>query len=251
MSLLRHRGGRLHWTSEETGALGATGTTFQFGINRLGLITVFAKDICDLAHWEQRIWSAHNVTPEGGVSRELFAAQMDVMPAHTKAPEGLLPGALERIDAAFEARYGSKLLRANDAVGNLMRRAHRFLAVEDGGLLELAKELTRLFVERIQVDAVLAHVTLAKGEKKPGSLKALERLLATLVAPDDARTMMSALFGIYDLRVADAHIGSSLIDSGKERAGVDGTAPAPMQGRQLLQSFIDGLDKISDTLSET
>jgi len=60
--------------------------------------------------------------------------------------------------------------------------------------------------------------------------------------------MMAPLFGIYDLRLADAHLGSSLVDSGKARAGIDDTAPAAMQGRQLLRSFVDTLQQITAVL---
>jgi len=86
-TLLEHRGGKLSWYTQETGSLGATSFGVHFGINELGLITVYAKDIGQLPPWEQRIWSACNKTPEGGVSAELFAAQMQVKPASTVAPE--------------------------------------------------------------------------------------------------------------------------------------------------------------------
>ncbi|SFH55897.1 hypothetical protein [Ensifer sp. OV372] len=248
-TLLRYRGSRLHWYSQETGGLGATSFTLHFGVNDLGLITVFAKDIGGLPQWEQRLWSAHNVTPEGGVSRELFAAQMEVKPAATKAPEKEMPQALDDLDAAFEQRYGTKLLRTHEAVGGLLRNAHRFQAIEEGGLLELSKELARLFVERVDVDAVVSQITLAKGEKKPGSLKAIERLLSGLVSREEARTVMAPLFGIYDLRGASSHLGSGLIESGKKRAGVDDRQPAAIQGRQLLQSFVDTIRRITDLIA--
>ncbi|CDZ59593.1 hypothetical protein [Neorhizobium galegae] len=247
-TLLRHRGARLHWHSQETGGLGATSSTIHFGVNRLGLITVFAKDIGQLPSWEQRLWSAHNVTPDGGVSRELFAAQMEVTPAATTAPEKALPATLEGINAAFTARYGLPLLRSHEAGADLLRRAHRFRAAEPDGLLELSKELTRLFIERIDVGAITAQLTMAKGASKLGSLKAFEKLIATLRPDVDAQTMMAPLFGIYDLRLADAHLGSSRIASGKARAGVDETEPAAMQGRQLLQGFVDTLQRITDVL---
>jgi hypothetical protein len=57
--------------------------------------------------------------------------------------------------------------------------------------------------------------------------------------------MMSPLFGIYDLRLADAHLGSSLVPSGLKRVGVDDRDPPAMQGRQLLESFIDTLRAIT------
>jgi hypothetical protein len=250
LALQRYRGGKLYWHSQETGALGATSSTVHFGVNDLGLITVFAKDVGDLDAWEQRIWSAHNVTPEGGVSGELFSAQMQCVPAATTAPESELASTLDRLSTVFEQRYGSKLLRDHDTVEALLRRAHRFQVAEEGGLLALSKDLTRLFLERVNVDEVLSHITNKNPKEKLGSLKSLERLLAEIVTPDEARTIMGPMSGIYDLRSADAHLGTSKIESAMTRAGIDDEQPAAMQGWQLLRSFVDNLNRISDTLSK-
>lgn len=247
--LMRHRGARLHWFSQETGSLGATSDSVHFGLNTLGLITVFAKDIGQLSPWEQRIWSAHNVTPEGGVSAELFAAQMEVKPASTVAPETRLESVLAELDEAFTAKHGQVLLRDHETVPSLVRRAHRFQTAEADGILELAKELTRLFAERVEVDAILKIVPLAKGEKKIGSLKSLERLVAYHSTADEAKAMMAPLFGIMDLRIADAHLGSSNVASGLARAGVDPKSPAATQGRQMIGSFIDTLAAIAAVLT--
>lgn len=249
LPLMRHRGARLRWYSQETGSLGATSDSVHFGLNRLGLITVFAKDIGQLAPWEQRIWSAHNVTPEGGVSAELFAAQMEVNPASTIAPESRVQSELDALDAAFTAKYGVPLLRDHETVPSLLGRAHRFQAAEADGILELAKELTRLFAERVEVDSILNIIPLAKGEKKVGSLKALERLVAHHSTADDARAMMAPLFGIMDLRIADAHLGSSNVVSGLARAGVDAKSPSTTQGRQMIGSFVDTLAAIAAVLA--
>jgi len=246
--LMRHRGAKLGWFSQETGSLGATEYGVHFGVNELGLITVFAKDIGGLAPWEQRIWAAHNVTPDGGVSAELFAAQMEVNPASTISPEARLEDALEAVDTAFENKHGQLLLRDHETVPSLYRRAHRFQAAEPDGMLELAKELTRLFAERIEVDAILKIVPLAKGEKKIGSLKALERLVAHYRTPTEAESMMAPLFGIMDLRIADAHLGSSKVESGLARASVNSKAPDATQGRQLIDSFVDTLAAIAGAL---
>lgn len=247
-ALLRHRSAELRWATSETGVLGATAYGVHFGVNSLGLITVFAKDIGGLQPWEQRIWSAHNVTPDGGVSQELFAAQMEVNPASTVAPEKNLKAAIEAVDAAFQGRYGAPLLREHDSVSGLLRRAHRFLAAEPDGVLELSKELTRLFIERINVDLILTALALPKSDKKPGSLKALERLAAAHSSASAAAKMMAPLFGIYDLRLADAHLGEGKIASGKARAGVVDSDPPAMQGRQLIQSFVDTLHAIASLL---
>lgn len=70
------------------------------------------------------------------------------------------------------------------------------------------------------VDAILTVVPLTEGENKLGSMKALERLIAhhhrTLA---EARIIMAPLFGIYDLRLADAHLGANNVSSGLARDG--------------------------------
>ncbi|MEP9369728.1 hypothetical protein [Xanthobacter sp. VNH20] len=249
-ALLRHRGGRLHWASRDTGGVGATSDTVHFGVNGLGLITVFAKDIGMLKPWDQRTWAAHNVTPDGGVSEELFSAQMMVQPASTKAPEALIERAINNLASSFRERYGQELLRENAQVSDILRRAHRFRCAETQGLLDLSKQVTQLFTERVDVDAVLAHCPpLAKGEKKPGSLKAIERLLGTILPEEQARKMMGPLFGLNDLRNAGSHLGSSLVQSGLERLGVDDRKPHPMQGLQLLESVVTTLHDIEGAIA--
>lgn len=247
-ALMRHRGASLGWFSQETGMLGATRHGAHFGVNALGLVNIFAKDIGNFAPWEQRLWSAHNVTPEGGVSRELFAAQMEVTPAATKAPETLLPVALSGLEGVFAAKYGAALLRDNDAVPRLISRAHRFRAAEPDGLLALSKDLTRLFAERVDVEAIAKGLGLNPAERKLNSLKAVEKLVASALSEAEARALMAPLFGIHDLRLADAHLGSALVASGLERAGVDDAQPAAIQGRQLLQGFVETIQRISTSL---
>lgn len=155
---------------------------------------------------------------------------------------------LEAVEAAFKTQYGKSLLRDNEAVPSLLRRLHRFQAVKQDGILELAKDLTRLFMERIDAEAIAAQLSLSKNEKRPGSLKLLERLLSTKLAKAEAGKLMSPLFGIYDLRLADAHLGSARIESGRMRTGIDDTLPAPMQGRQLLHSFNETLKRVTGAL---
>lgn len=246
-TLLRYRGSILNWHSMDTGGVGAA-SAVHFGINDLGHITVFAKDIDALPTWEQRLWCAHNITPDGRVSRELFAAQMEVNPAATVAPEKEIGSALKAVDGTFHKRFGKSLLRDHESINQVLRRSHRFQASETDGLLELSKELTRLFAERIDLDAVVSQVSLAKGEKKPGSLKAVEKLVSTLTSDEEGRGLMAPLFGIYDLRNADSHLGSGFVESGKKRAGIDDALPAIMQGRQLLHSFVATLQRITAIL---
>lgn len=249
-ALSRHRGFDLGWLSAQTGSLGGTGRGLHFGINGLGLINVFAKDVGRLASWEQRIWSAHNVPPEGGVSAELFAAQMEVRPPATEAPETQLPGALDLVEARLSAALGAPLLRANDATAGLLARVHRFRTAEHDGLLFLASDLAKLFAERVEVDPIHRQLALKAGEKKPGSLKSLERLAATKISAEDARTLMAPLFGVQDLRGTAAHLGDNLVPAALANARVDPQAPPTEQGRMLIASFVETLSSLAGLFPE-
>tara|TARA_R110000868_G_scaffold226080_9_gene478572 strand:- start:4742 stop:4978 length:237 start_codon:yes stop_codon:yes gene_type:complete len=78
--------------------------------------------------------------------------------------------------------------------------------VEQDGLLALAKELNRLLTERIDLDALRGPAGVAAKEKLR-ELKTLERLVAKSLGDAAARVAMAPLFGINDLRNADAHLG--------------------------------------------
>jgi hypothetical protein len=239
-ALLRYRSGHLGWYTANTGSLGAS-HGLHFGINDLGLITIFAKDIAKLDEWEQRIWAAHSTVMDGGVSQELFDAQMQCRPASTKAPEVRIEPALKELTEAFKQRYGVPLLREHASIKGLIARVHRFRALEDDGLLALAKDLNRLLMERIDIDAVRGPAKIGPKDKI-GSLKAIEGLLTQLIGAQHAKTAMAPLFGINDLRNADSHLGSSLIASGFERAGVDTDHSSLVeQGRQLIQSYVQAI----------
>jgi len=249
-ALLRFRGGSLDWYSRDTGGIGGAGTGIHFGVNSLGLITIFAKDIANLEVWEQRIWAAHSTSMDGGVSGELWDTQMNCKPAKTLAPETQVRSALDTLDDTFCARFGVSLLREHDSIAALLRRTHRFLAVEPDGILALSKELNRLLMERIEMDALRGPAGLASKDKL-GTLKTLERLLEQSLGQSDAREMMAPLFGINDLRNADAHLGSSLVESGFERAKVDRSSTNSVeQGRQLLETFVTTVREISVTIAQ-
>lgn len=248
-ALLRFRGGSLGWYSRNTGGVAGADTGIHFGVNPLGLITIFAKDIAKLDRWEQRIWAAHSTPLDGGVSPELWDTQMNCKPADTLAPETQVGDALDVLDSVFRERFGVPLLRENESVIVILRRTHRFQAVEPDGLLVLAKQMNRLLMERVDMDALRGPAAI--GKEKLGTLKTMERLLEQSIGQANARVMMAPLFGISDLRNADAHLGSSLVESGLDRAKVDRSGTNSVeQGRQLLETFVATIREIASTISK-
>ena len=120
--LLGHRGFSLEWYTAETGGIRSTsGYVTHFGINSSDLITVYAYDVARLAAWEQHIWAAHNVVPDGKVSNELLAAQVRAQPASTHAVEDMLFKSMRMLEAGFRQEFSISLFTHDieDAVSYL------------------------------------------------------------------------------------------------------------------------------------
>jgi len=220
----------------------------HFGVNSLGLINVFAKDIALLPLWQQNLWAGANITPDGGVSQELLAAQALGMPASTLAPEEYLPKAIEAINEFGAKRFGIRIFREHEQFSTLISRAHRFRVLDWNGFLALAKDLARLTADSIDAAALHKAVSAPK-ESKLGSLKALELLVAKHSDASRARSLLGPLFGIYDLRLGDAHLPSSDLKEALALVGVNDQLPSVTQGYQLLDSCVTALVSIERTLS--
>lgn len=249
--LAHRRGGSLVWYTRETGHLaGAPDQSVHFGLNAVGLVNVYAKDIALLPEWQQQIWSGHSVSPDGGVSHELLQSQMQALPADTQAPEPFLRSILEDLNGLTQQAFGFRLFRHHDDYDDILARVHRFRAVDQPGLFELAKDVARLTADSIDVGAVQQQLTLPKGQA-PGSLKSLEKLLATKIEDDKARSLLTALVGIYDLRLADAHLpGSTKTAEAMQLVSLDTTLPYVWQGEHLIRAGVDSLHLIALTLRE-
>lgn len=249
MSALAHRrGGTLTWYTAQTGGVGCLPDyVVHFGVNRLGLINVYAKDIGLLPDWQQRIWAGHNVSPDGKVSSELLDSQMRAKPADTQPPEPFLTEGLKVLNAVGDSVYGISIFRAHDFVPQLLSKCHRFRAVDKAGLYALAKDVARVTADSIDTQAIQSIVKPPKGEKW-GSLKSLEKLVATKSDPEKARAMLGSLVGVYELRHGDAHLPGSDIDDALKLVSVDATLPYVQQGYQLLQSCVSSIWSIARTL---
>lgn len=249
--LLEYRGSDLTWYTANTGGIQLTpGYPVHFGMNGLGLVNAYAYDIAKLPDWQQQIWAGYNVTPEGGVSEELLAAQMRSRPAPTHSPEELFVRALNELDESFASKHGKPLLREHRSSAQILRSIHRFRATDNAGLLALAKDVARLTADSIDTVELHSVVPPPKGEKW-GSLKSLEKVLASLDPNGDARKLMSPLVGVYELRLGDAHLPSEKIDEAFDLVGIDRTRPTIIQGAQLLMAAGWSLHTAAETIADS
>lgn len=235
--LLSHRGFSLEWYTAETGAIKSTsGYSTHFGINSSELITVYAYDIAKLPAWEQFLWAANNVAPEGKVSAELLSSQVKAQPADTTAVEEMLFGCMRLMEADFRKTFGEPLFSHDIDDAASMQHVSRFSSKDQASLLRLAKELVRIFTDRLDVRS-LRKLSNHPGKEKLASNKLLQNILAQKVGEARAREVFAVIVGAYDMRVGDAHPTSSKIGDALELAGIDTAASYLRQGEQLIGNF--------------
>jgi len=235
--LLSHRGFSLEWYTAETGAIKSTsGYSTHFGINSSDLINVYAYDIAKLPAWEQFLWAASNVAPEGKVSAELLASQVEAQPANTTAVEEILFGCMRLMEADFRKTFGVPLFSHDIDDAASIQHVSRFSSKDQASLLRLAKELVRIFSDRLDVRS-LRKLSNHPDKEKLASNKLLQNILAQKVGEARAREVFAVIVGAYDMRVGDAHPTSSKIGEALKLAGIDTAASYLRQGEQLIGNF--------------
>lgn len=235
--LLSNRGFTLEWYTAETGGIHSTsGYRTHFGLNSSDLVTVYAYDVARLASWEQHIWAAHNVAPEGKVSNELLAAQVKSQPASTHAVEVLLFQSMRMLEARFQRAHQISLFTHDIDDAEAMQHISRFVSKDQASLLRLAKELVRVFSDRLNIRDLRKLSTHAEKDTL-GSNKLLQDILSQKVGTDKARQIFAEIAGAYDMRVGDAHPTGSKVKDAIKLAGVDQDSSFLRQGEQLIHNF--------------
>jgi hypothetical protein len=248
--LLGLRGFSLEWYTAETGGIHSTsGYVTHFGINSSDLITVYAYDVARLDAWEQHIWAAQNIVPDGKVSNELLAAQVRAQPASTHAVEELLFKSMRMLEVGFRQEFNIILFTHDIDDAAVMQQVSRFASKDQASLLRLAKELVRVFSDRLDVRE-LRKLSTAPNKEKLGSNKLLQDVLAQKIGADKARRVFGPIVGAYDMRVGDAHPTSSKIGDALNLAGIDETKSFLRQGEQLISNFGQSVWSIGELLFE-
>lgn len=248
--LLDLRGFSLQWYSSETGGIISTsGYSTHFGINSSDLITIYAYDVARLPAWEQHIWAAHNIAPDGKVSSELLDSQVKAKPASTHAVEELFFKVIDLLEGGFREVLNVPLFTHEIDRNEAMKQVSRFASKDQASLLRLAKELVRVFSDRLDVRELRKLSTHANKDKL-GSNKLLEDVLAQKIGQEKARKVFGPIAGAYDMRVGDAHPTSSKIGDALRLAGIDDSNSYLKQGEQLISNFGESIWWIGKLLFE-
>lgn len=234
--LLGLRGFSLEWYTAETGSIHSTsGYRIHFGVNSADFVTVYAYDIARLPSWEQHLWAAHNAVPEGKVSSELLDSQVKAQPASTHAVEELLFEVMSMLENGFKQEFNVSLFSHDIDRTEALKKISRFESKDQASLLRLAKEIVRVFSDRLNVKELRA-LSAHPNKDKLASNKLLQDILSQKVGDDAARKVFGPIVGAYDMRVGDAHPTSSKIGEALERAGIDTENSFLRQGQQLISN---------------
>lgn len=232
--LLGLRGFLLEWHTAETGSIHSTsGYQIHFGLNSEDFITVYAYDIARLPSWEQHLWAAHNAVPEGKVCSELLDSQVKVQPASTRAVEMLLFEVMGMLENGFKKEFNISLFSHDLDLEEALKKISRFESKDQASLLRLAKEIVRVFTDRLNVKELRALSTHTNKDNL-GSNKLLQDILSQKIGEENARRTFGPIVGAYDMRVGDAHPTSSKIGEALELVGIDCENSYLRQGQQLI-----------------
>jgi hypothetical protein len=248
MALAHRRGGGITWHTRNTGSVHCSPDyEIHFGMNNLGLVNVYAEDVAILPEWQQQIWVGYSIGPDGGVSAELIASQVRAIPAETQAPEEYLRKGIEIANALAKEKLKISLFRDHELLSDLFEKTHRFRAIDETGLFALAKDVTRLIADSLDITAMQSIVP-PPPKTNWGSLKSLENLMASQIEAEKARNIISALVGAYELRLADAHLPGKDVQEAFDLLNIDRSLPTVIQGYQLLHSCVSSLFGVINVL---
>lgn len=251
-ALLRRPSSQLKWYTMATGEIGpARHETIHFGVNSAGLINVLGYKVADLSEWVQRIWVSFNVSPEGGLSRELHASQNLAAPALTMAPEMMLWRNLNALNAIYHERYGTSFFSTLPDEKEFYRLIHRFYDQSFRQVCELAKELMKVTVEGMSLDSInrLLGPSISKLDSKFRQIKRLEHWFNAL--GHEGRKIVGPLVGINDLRQGDAHAGESTAKAALKIFGIpEDAVEFQAMNVHILRSVVDSLGNVAKVLDE-
>lgn len=251
-SILTNRDTDLSWYTKDTGGVGFNRWgLIHFGVNKIGLVTIYAKDIALLPDWQQKIWHSYNISPDGKVSAELLMSQQEAKPASTLPPESYFEIELKNLNNNFKKLYGEELIE-NNKIDEILKNIHRFVSTKENGLFVLAKDISRVTADSFNNSLLKMVLGNKKEHKEFRSLKLLRELISTKVPANFAERIMAPLDASYLLRISDAHIPSKeKTDTALKSLKIDPGINDVEKGRILIHECTTCLATINHYLTQS
>ncbi|MBK1833038.1 hypothetical protein [Roseibacillus ishigakijimensis] len=247
-SILKEQRAFIEWWAFDAGKLGIGHSDFTFGVNELGKVVIFAKDLKNLPHWFLKKLKSYNIIPEGGIGKALYDSYIQGWFSDSIAPENLLHKSLIELNSAFISRFGCPLFNEIPAEREFLKHIHRFDSDNKEDFCHLAKELNKLTNEAINGANIYKNLGEEGQTKFKGKKAQIRNMLAALIDElgGDGREETRILAGINDLRQLDAHSGSSGYERALKILGFE-SPPDDLQGAAIL--VFEGLTKAADQIT--
>jgi hypothetical protein len=142
---------------------------------------------------------------------------------------------MKMLEAGFRQRFNISLFTHDIDDAAALRLISRFASKDQPSLLRLAKEIVRVFSDRLNVPA-LRQLATHPEKAKLRSNRLLQDVLAQKAGEEKARAIFGPIVGAYDMRVGDAHPTGSAIGDALELAGIDEGRSYLRQGEQLISN---------------
>jgi hypothetical protein len=137
-------------------------------------------------------------------------SQVKAQPASTHAVEELLFEVMDMLENEFRQEFNVSLFSHDIDRSEALKKISRFESKDQSSLLRLAKEIVRVFSDRLNVRA-LRTLSTHSNKDNLASNKLLQDVLSQKVGLDTAHKVFGPIVGTYDMRIGDAHPTSSQI----------------------------------------
>ena len=136
------------------------------------------------------------------------------------------------------------LFKDHSDTETLWRATHRFNACTEVEFFRLCKDLTRLLIERIDLNALKTLTPECPAKLK--TLKRFEKLLSK--SHSDARSLFTPWHGIYEFRKADAHLTSASIAEARQAVGCEDENHPVGMAKLTIAAMADSVNSITSVL---
>lgn len=225
-----------------------SGEPIMCGISTKDKIFAISADIARQDGWLQLLLHSENERPEELkeiVGCELFQNQMMCEYLSSKAPENEFSRLLQELGTAFAAKTGVQLWKQLDFGSDTVSSVSRFLSIDKDGFVRLARKLTSVMIERIDVNELRKYINRRIETAQLKSIGLLSASLTLVGINGDVGQLVKFMRNINDVRQIDAHL-MSREDVEAKRMSV----PVPEdlqfleQGARLIEYANDGLKEL-------
>ena len=221
------------------------GFYISFGINENGLLVMWLGDIAKLPETEQYYLRSENMPSDHHIGSEFYEGQIEVK-FTDEAPENRLFRLRSELNEASRSSLGFPIFQVSSEILDSASLVRVPVFDTKTSCAQVAQALNDVYVESLEANKLKKHLKAQDVDvSNIKGIKLLEQLMITLEYSDDLRELMKPFYLIYDLRVSQSHLMSTISRRDKVRS------VSAQLGMDDKATFSDIYEKLRDALNET